>query len=102
MTLETILTDEIIAEYTTAGYWPNKVITDFLDEAVTRTPDKVAAIDPRRQVTYAELAAAEGYADQPHLTRDFHELAGIQPAKFVAETRAGGFVQDVGPEPGER
>ena len=55
--LETILTDEIIAEYTRAGYWPDKVITDFLDEVVARTPDKIAAIDPRRQVTYAELAA---------------------------------------------
>lgn len=57
MSLETILTDEIIAEYTQAGFWQNNVITDFLDEAVARTPDKVAAIDPRRQVTYAELAA---------------------------------------------
>lgn len=78
MTLETILTDEIIAEYTAAGYWQNKIITDFLDEAVTRTPDKVAAIDPRRQVTYAELAAE---VDRAAL--GFLEL-GVKPGDVIS------------------
>ncbi len=78
MTLETILTDEIIAEYTAAGYWQNKIITDFLDEAVTRTPDKVAAIDPRRQVTYAELAAE---VDRAAL--GFLEL-GVEPGDVIS------------------
>jgi cyclohexanecarboxylate-CoA ligase len=76
--LETILTDEIIDEYTKAGYWPNKVITDFLDEAVARTPDKTAAIDPRRQVTYAELAAE---VDRAAL--GFREL-GIRPGDIIS------------------
>lgn len=57
MTFETILTPETIEEYTKAGFWQNKIITDFLDEVVARTPDKTAAIDPRRQVTYRELQA---------------------------------------------
>lgn len=48
----------------------------------------------------AELAAEHGYADQPHLTRDFGALAGIQPARFVGESEDGGFVQDLLPEPG--
>jgi len=56
MTFETILTQEQIDAYTQAGYWVDRVITDFLDDAVRRTPDKVAFIDPRRQVTYAQLA----------------------------------------------
>ena len=57
MSFETILTDEIIDDYTKAGFWQNKIITDFLDEVVARTPDKTAAIDPRRQVTFRELQA---------------------------------------------
>ena len=38
MTFETILTPESIDEYTKAGYWPNRTITDFLDEAVDPHP----------------------------------------------------------------
>lgn len=55
MTFETILTPEKIEEYTSAGYWVNRTITDYLDEWADRTPDKVAFIDSRRQVTYAAL-----------------------------------------------
>jgi cyclohexanecarboxylate-CoA ligase len=76
--LETILTDEIIDQYTRAGYWPDKVITDFLDEVAARTPDKIAAIDPRRQVTYAELAAE---VDRAAL--GFLEL-GIEPGDVIS------------------
>ena len=57
MTFDTILSQESIDEYTKAGYFSNRTITDFLDDAVARTPDKTAAIDPRRQVTYRELQA---------------------------------------------
>ncbi|HEY5844432.1 MAG TPA: AMP-binding protein, partial [Mycobacterium sp.] len=57
MTFATILTAQTIDEYTAAGYWSNRTITDFLDEAVARTPDKIAAIDSRRQLTYRELQA---------------------------------------------
>ena len=55
MTFETILTPETIAAYTDQGYWVGKVITDFLDTAAAETPDKVAFVDSRRQITYAEL-----------------------------------------------
>lgn len=78
MSLDTILTDEIIDEYTKAGYWQNKIITDFLDEVVARTPDKVAAIDPRRQVTYAGLAAE---VDRAAL--GFLEL-GVEPGDVIS------------------
>lgn len=41
----------------------------------------------------AELAMRCGYADQSHLTRDFHDLAGVSPTAWLrAESR---FVQDV-------
>lgn len=57
MTFETRLNDELIAKYTDGGFWVNRVITDYLDEWAERTPDKVAFIDSRRQITYAELRA---------------------------------------------
>src|SRR5689334_23043088 len=57
MTFQTILTQQTIDEYTAARYWPNRTITDHLDDAAARNPDKIAAIDPRRRVTYRELRA---------------------------------------------
>jgi AraC-like DNA-binding protein len=36
----------------------------------------------------AEIAAACGYADQPHLNRDFRDLAGLAPGALLP------FVQD--------
>ena len=58
MAFETLLTDELIAAYTDAGYWKNKVVTDFLDEHAEKTPDKMAYVDRRGTLTYAELRAA--------------------------------------------
>jgi cyclohexanecarboxylate-CoA ligase len=55
MSFETILSPERIDQHTRDGFWVNRTITDYLDEAAAATPDKVAFIDPRRQITYAEL-----------------------------------------------
>ena len=55
MTFETILTPQLVEQYTTAGYWIDRTITDFLDEWAERTPDKVAFVDSHRQITYGEL-----------------------------------------------
>lgn len=35
----------------------------------------------------ADAAAHAGYADQPHLTREARALAGITPARLIAERR---------------
>ena len=68
MAFETMLTAERVARHTSAGYWRDHTITDFLDEHAAATPDKVAFIDSRRRVTYAELReltdqAASGLLD---------------------------------------
>lgn len=52
---ETLLTPERTARETGAGFWRDKVITDFLDEHAAATPDKLAFVDSTRQVTFAGL-----------------------------------------------
>ena len=42
-------------QYREAGFWQDRLITDCLDEAAGRKPQKVAAIDVRRVITYAAL-----------------------------------------------
>ena len=48
-------TDEKIEDYLEQGHWTNEVITDRLDAVAAATPDRIAAIDPRGQLTYGEL-----------------------------------------------
>src|SRR3954469_9157690 len=55
MTLQTILTAELAEKYTSAGLWTGRLITDFLDEVAAATPDKLASIDSRGRLTWAEL-----------------------------------------------
>jgi AraC-like DNA-binding protein len=37
-----------------------------------------------RSTTVAQVAAELGYADQPHLTRDFARVTGMTPGEFAA------------------
>jgi cyclohexanecarboxylate-CoA ligase len=55
MTFETILTAEQVEKYIADGFWTGRLITDFLDEVAAATPDKLAAVDTRGQITYGEL-----------------------------------------------
>lgn len=55
MTFETIVTPELVDRHTSAGYWVNRTITDYLDEHAAATPDKIAFVDARREISYAEL-----------------------------------------------
>ena len=38
-----------------------------------------------------DLAAAAGYADQAHMTRDFRDITGFTPAAYFADTAAHGW-----------
>ena len=53
----THLTQEQIQRHTASGAWPNRLLTDFLDDAVAAAPDKTAIIDSRGAITYGELGA---------------------------------------------
>lgn len=78
MTFETILTPALVEKYTAAGYWKNRVITDYLDEWAERTPDKLAFVDPRREITYAQLKA-----ESDRCALGLLEL-GVQPGDVVS------------------
>jgi len=43
----------------------------------------------RARFRQAELAAAAGYADEPHLLRDFRDLAGVTPRALAGERDVG-------------
>jgi cyclohexanecarboxylate-CoA ligase len=55
MAFETLLTPARIAEHTRAGYWRDRIITDYLDEYAAATPDKTAFVDSRGRISYGEL-----------------------------------------------
>jgi cyclohexanecarboxylate-CoA ligase len=55
MAFETTLTAERVDQHTRDGYWVNRTITDYLDDAAAATPDRVAFIDPRGRISYSEL-----------------------------------------------
>jgi AraC-like DNA-binding protein len=42
---------------------------------------------------WTRVAGDAGYADQPHLIREFQALAGLTPAQYAAERQAVRFVQ---------
>ena len=43
--------------------------------------------------SWTAIAFDCGYADQPHLIREFRALAGVTPAQYAAERHGVGFVQ---------
>ncbi len=51
--------DGLIDSFRSKGYWTDRLLTDFFEEAVERSPDKIAVVDERfAPITYAEMAVA--------------------------------------------
>ena len=84
MDLAKILPSKRVAAMTEAGYWSDKLITDYLDAAAVSRPDRPAIVDHRHQVggittlTYAEL--------NERVTRIALGLvdAGVEPGDVVS------------------
>ena len=55
MKITTRLHKEYIEKYTKAGYWINRTLSEYLDEAVENYPDKEAVVDRDRRLTYRQL-----------------------------------------------
>jgi cyclohexanecarboxylate-CoA ligase len=74
----TTLTSELIQRYTTSGAWPNRLLTDFLDDAVAASPGKIAIIDSRGSVTFGELTTQAARCAQALLA------LGLKPGDVIA------------------
>jgi AraC-like DNA-binding protein len=76
------------------GYSPRYFIAKF-NESVGVTPKQYYRIQrfnrvtqrlaSNQQIALADLAAALGYFDQAHLTREFREFAGVAPTRYSGE-----------------
>lgn len=53
MSFETILTEEYVKSY--QSKWPNKIILDYLKDAIAKDPEKLAIMDKKSRYTYREL-----------------------------------------------
>ncbi|GAA4283904.1 cyclohexanecarboxylate-CoA ligase [Brevibacterium daeguense] len=74
---DTLLTDELIRTHTDSGRWKNRLLLDYLDQAVAARPDATAVVDARGVRTYRQLAA-----DVDRTALALHSL-GLRPADVV-------------------
>ena len=58
MAIETVITQEMIAEYTSKGYWTNLTYRDRFLENVRKYPEKIAMVAREGRITYRELDQA--------------------------------------------
>lgn len=82
--------------------WSRRHLTDRFREEfglapkvaarVLRFERAVARLKRRPRTKLADLAMEMGYADQAHLTREWHALAGCSPRRWIAEELP--FVQE--------
>ena len=93
-----------VAALADAVGWSRRRLSERFHAEFGVTPKEAARVTrfdhSRRQVTrgvpLAEAAAASGYADQPHLTREWRELCGYSPTEYLREELP--FVQDRDPD----
>jgi transcriptional regulator GlxA family with amidase domain len=51
---------------------------------VTRFQRALACIAAQPRAGWAQIALAAGYADQPHMNREFHAFTGMSPGRYRA------------------
>jgi len=61
------------------GYGPKTLVR------LARFQRVVRAVEPSASVSWARLAADNGYADQSHMSREFREFAGTTLSEYVRE-----------------
>lgn len=76
-TFEMLLTDEEIRTNTENGFWKNRLLIDYFDEAAAAYPDKLCTVEPTSRHTYRELAEDVDVA--AHALLEY----GIQPRDVV-------------------
>ena len=73
------------------GLLPETFVRRFRDQVgltpkafsrVRRLQRVLGSLDGARAVNWAEVAAAHGYCDEPHLIDDFPDLTGITPTAY--------------------
>ena len=57
MPIPSLLTADMIARYTAAGYWGTQTLGDYLDHHAAYRPHAEALVDDRQRVTFADLKA---------------------------------------------
>lgn len=72
-----LLTQAHIDRYTASGHWKNRLLTDYLDDAVATSPERIASVDSAGELTYAQLA------DQVELATYALDAAGVGPGDVV-------------------
>jgi cyclohexanecarboxylate-CoA ligase len=77
MFFETTLTRERVDRSTADGTWANRLLGDWLDDAVRRHPEKLAIVDGRARISWSELAALAERAARAFLA------IGIRPGDVV-------------------
>jgi AraC-like DNA-binding protein len=75
------------------GY-SHRMVTTLFARAIGMTPKRYCRLLRMQRVLrrlaanpatpFADLAAAAGYSDQPHFTREFREFAGVTPEQYRA------------------
>jgi AraC-like DNA-binding protein len=60
-------------------------------QRIMRIQNVLQSAAARPSARLGELAAAAGYADQAHMTRDFRDITGFTPASYLADPAASGW-----------
>lgn len=55
MPIETMLTDQMIQHFTQAGFWKNRLWTDYIRENAKRLPQREAVVDRKHRLTFQQF-----------------------------------------------